>query len=128
MEHKSAFYDVIVLQTVLDELRNISLPLYNRLRALSQSQEKRFYVFHNEFRQETFVERQQGESMNDKNDRAIRTACAWYRVHLDETMSKSSEIVPQVLLLSNDNDCLRKARELGVACTNCRLSMNLFYD
>ncbi|KAK7207134.1 exosome complex exonuclease exoribonuclease-like protein [Myxozyma melibiosi] len=117
MEHKSAFYDVIVLQTVLDELRNISLPLYNRLRALSLSQEKRFYVFHNEFRQETFVERLPGESVNDKNDRAIRTACAWYRVHLDETIGKSSAI-PEILLVSNDNDCLRKAKELGVACTN----------
>ena len=49
-EHSSSFYDVIVLQTVLEELRNRSLPLYNRLLGLTKSEEKRFYVFFNDFR------------------------------------------------------------------------------
>ncbi|KAK9459123.1 uncharacterized protein V1516DRAFT_656025 [Lipomyces oligophaga] len=114
LENRSAFYDVIVMQTALEELKNISLPLYNRLRALTKSQDKRFYVFHNNFRQETFVERMSGESANDHNDRAIRTACAWYKVHLQE-MAKSP---PSVLLLTDDRENLRKAKEIGLSSTN----------
>lgn len=60
-EQSVAFYDVVVLQTVLEELRNRSLPLYNRLVALTRSEEKRFYVFFNEFRLETHVRREEGE-------------------------------------------------------------------
>src|SRR5256714_2491740 len=71
-EQNSAFYDVIILQTVLEELKNRSLPLYNRLTALTKSEEKRFYLFFNEFRAETYVRRQEGESINDRNDKAVR--------------------------------------------------------
>ncbi|KAK9490692.1 hypothetical protein V1508DRAFT_441509 [Lipomyces doorenjongii] len=117
LEHFAAFYDVIVLQTTLDELRNLSLPLYNRLRALTRSQEKRFYVFHNEFRQETFVQRLEGETINDQNDRAIRNACVWYCVHLEEAVAGTGKSAPTILLLSDDKDNIKKAKELGIACT-----------
>ena len=40
---------VILLQTVLEEVRHRSLPLYNRLRALVKSEDKRIWVFYNEF-------------------------------------------------------------------------------
>lgn len=40
---------VILLQTVLEEVRHRSLPLYNRLRALVKSDDKRIWVFYNEF-------------------------------------------------------------------------------
>ncbi|KAK9235831.1 hypothetical protein V1525DRAFT_408814, partial [Lipomyces kononenkoae] len=116
LEHFAAFYDVIVLQTALDELRNLSLPLYNRLRALTRSQEKRFYVFHNEFRQETFVQRLEGETINDQNDRAIRNACVWYSVHLQEAVAGTGRSAPTILLLSEDKDNIRKSKELGIAC------------
>ncbi|KAK9449115.1 uncharacterized protein V1518DRAFT_394053 [Limtongia smithiae] len=114
-EHKAAFYDVIVLQTALDELRNLSLPLYNRLRALTASAEKRFYVFHNEFRQETYLERREDESINDLNDRAIRTACLWYMRHLQETVGSDA---PTILLLSNDRDNIAQAKKMGLTCSN----------
>ncbi|KAK9466930.1 hypothetical protein V1512DRAFT_262676 [Lipomyces arxii] len=117
LEHQAAFYDVIVLQTALNELRNLSLPLYNRLRALTHSQDKRFYVFHNEFRQETFVQRKPNETVNDKNDRAIRTACVWYRVHLEEAVNGTGKTAPAIVLLSDDRDNLTKAQELGILCT-----------
>lgn len=68
----SSFKAIIILQTVLDELRNRSLPLYNRLRALSKTDSKGMYIFHNDFRMETFVTREKGESINDRNDRGIR--------------------------------------------------------
>jgi exosome complex exonuclease DIS3/RRP44 len=41
---------IILLQTVIDEVRHRSMPLYNRLKALIQSEEKRIWVFYNEYR------------------------------------------------------------------------------
>jgi exosome complex exonuclease DIS3/RRP44 len=41
---------VIVLQTVLEEVRHRSLPLYNRLKALVKMDDKHTWVFYNEFR------------------------------------------------------------------------------
>lgn len=111
-EQSSAFYDVIVLQVVLEELRNRSLPLYNRLIGLTRSEDKRFYVFFNEFRLETYVTREAGESVNDRNDRAVRRAVKWYSEHLAKTKAKK---VPTVVMLSNDRENLRKAREEGSA-------------
>lgn len=110
-EQESAFYDVVVLQIVLEELRNRSLPLYNRLIGLTKSEEKRFYVFFNEFRLETHVPRLDGETVNDRNDRAVRKAVAWYGKHLKQTKVKK---VPAVVMLSNDRDNLRKAKDEGI--------------
>ena len=42
--------DIIVLQTVLDEVRHRSLPLYNRLNALIADDTRSVYVFSNEAR------------------------------------------------------------------------------
>jgi exosome complex exonuclease DIS3/RRP44 len=41
---------LILLQTVLEEVRHRSLPLYNRLKALSKIEDKRICVFYNEYR------------------------------------------------------------------------------
>jgi len=110
-EHVSAFYDVVVLQVVLEELRNRSLPLYNRLIGLTKSDDKRYYVFFNEFRLETFVTRDQGETINDRNDRAVRRAVKWYNDHLAATKTKR---IPSVVMITNDRDNLRKAKLEGV--------------
>ena len=59
---------------MLEELRSRSLQLYNRIVGLSKSEEKRFYVFFNEFRLETYVTREVGETINDRNDRAVLKA------------------------------------------------------
>jgi len=66
-----SFTGIILLQTVLDELRNRSLPLYNRMRTMAKGHNKRVYTFHNDFRMETYVVRNPGESINDRNDRGI---------------------------------------------------------
>lgn len=118
IEHKSAFYDVIVLQTVLEELRNRSLPLYNRLRSLVSSDDKRFYVFHNEFRKETFVKRNAGETINDRNDRAVRVACQWYKQHLQDSLAGTKNKIPTIVMLSDDKENLRFASEAGIECCN----------
>jgi len=121
-EQKSAFYDVIILQTALEELRNRSLPLYNRLISLTKSEEKHFYVFFNDFRLETHVVREKGETINDRNDRAIRKAVSWYGKHLQQALksSKRSKTVPAVVMLSDDKENLRKARADNISA--CSLS------
>ena len=77
---------IILLQTVMEEVRHRSLPLYNRLKALIKMEEKKIWIFYNEFRsyvksppfnsrnqcnfgRETAVVREEGESPNDRNDR-----------------------------------------------------------
>ncbi|KAF2274547.1 RNB-domain-containing protein [Westerdykella ornata] len=112
-ETETGFRDVVVLQTVLEEVKNRSLPLYHRLIALTKNEGKRFYVFFNEFRQETYVPRDAGETINDRNDRAVRKAVQWYNQHLVEAVaakSKKAKRVPSVVMISDDRDNLRKAK------------------
>ncbi|RPA89543.1 RNB-domain-containing protein [Choiromyces venosus 120613-1] len=118
LEH-AAITDVIILQTVLDEVRARSLPLYNRLRALVASGEKRFYVFHNEFRSETYVRREPGETINDRNDRAVRRGVQWYHEHLKEAIKDSGKSIA-VVMVSNDKGNLEKGKSEGVTCCNIK--------
>jgi exosome complex exonuclease DIS3/RRP44 len=83
---------IILLQTVIEEVRHRSLPLYNRLKAVVKTEEKRVWIFYNEYRslvghgytlvrtpyiadspffifRETAIIRQDDESPNDRNDR-----------------------------------------------------------
>jgi exosome complex exonuclease DIS3/RRP44 len=120
-ELKSAFYDVIILQTVLEELRNRSLPLYNRLIGLTKSEDKRFYVFFNDFRLETYITREAGETINDRNDRAVRRAVKWYSEHLTKAVKAAggrSKSTPAVVMLSDDKENLRKAKGDNIAASS----------
>lgn len=125
-EQTSAFYDVVILQTVLEELRNRSLPLYNRLIALTKSEDKRFYVFFNDFRVETYVQREADESVNDRNDRAVRMAVKWYAQHLVEQAGK--EDAPAVVMLSDDQDNLRKAKKDSIDASSLRKYIETLAD
>ncbi|KAF2496072.1 RNB-domain-containing protein [Lophium mytilinum] len=110
-EVETAFHDVIVLQTVLEEVKNRSLPLYHRLISLTKNEDKRFFVFFNEFRLETHVGRDRGESINDRNDKAVRRAVQWYGEHLQEAMrARKSARCPTVVMISDDKENLRKAK------------------
>jgi exosome complex exonuclease DIS3/RRP44 len=104
---RPALRDVIVLQTVLDEVRHNKISVHKRLRALVDDESRRFHVFCNEFHRDTYTARAPGESPNDRNDRAIRMAASWYKAQLGEAV--------QVLLLTNDADNLRKAQAEGLA-------------
>ena len=103
--------DVVVPSVVLEECRARSRPSYERLRQLCQDPAKRFFVFANEHHRDTYVKAEPGESPNDRNDRAIRVVCAFYR-----------RAVPtmRVALLTNDRGNLRKAREEGIDAVSCR--------
>jgi len=107
---RPALTDVIVLQTVLDEVRHNKLSVYKRLRSIIADEQRRFHVFCNEFHRETFVARRPGESPNDRNDRAIRVATQWYQSQLGE------EAGVEVLLLTNDAENRRLARDAGLKC------------
>ena len=121
-EQNSGFYDIIVLQTVLEELRNRSLPLYNRIIGLTKSDDKHVYVFFNDFRLETYIVREPAESINDRNDRAVRRAVKWYGDHLQEAIgsSKAKKQCPIIIMLSDDKDNLRKAKADNISA--CSLS------
>jgi len=105
LETKDGLRDVIVTQTVLEEVRHRSAPVYKRLRDVCADAERRFYIFYNEHHRQTYVERQKGESANDRNDRAIRKAAEWY-----------GQRVPGVatVLLTDDRENARKAKLEGV--------------
>ncbi|XP_071174781.1 exosome complex exonuclease RRP44-like isoform X2 [Mytilus edulis] len=102
--------NVIVLQTVLEEIRHRSAPAYKRVKDFIANPDKHFYTFCNEFNKDTYVERQKGESANDRNDRAIREASLWYKRHLEDHSSEDIDIV----LLTNDEDNRTKAKAEGL--------------
>ncbi|RUP45112.1 hypothetical protein BC936DRAFT_148596 [Jimgerdemannia flammicorona] len=112
MEH-SAFKDVIVLQTVLEELRHLSLPIHTRLRKVIADIDRRFYVFSNEHHRETYIDKLKDESPNDRNDRAIRVATNWYTEHLARS-AKPDRPAVAVVMISDDANNRAKAKETKI--------------
>ncbi|XP_061301268.1 exosome complex exonuclease RRP44 [Pezoporus flaviventris] len=108
--------NVIVLQTVLQEVRNRSIPVYKRIRDVIQTPEKHFYSFTNEHHRETYIEQKKGETSNDRNDRAIRVAVKWYSEHLKKI---EDEEKTQVIFLTNDRINKEKALEEGITAYTC---------
>ncbi|XP_044867486.1 exosome complex exonuclease RRP44 [Mauremys mutica] len=108
--------NVIVLQTVLQEVRKRSAPVYKRIRDVIANPEKHFYSFTNEHHRETYIEQEQGETSNDRNDKAIRVATKWYDEHLKKI---NNEETIQVILLTNDRNNKEKAVEEGLTAYTC---------
>jgi exosome complex exonuclease DIS3/RRP44 len=98
---------LIVPSTVIRETRHRSLPLSNRLLQLVQDEERSVWVWWNEERRETATAGgdEDDETVNDRNDRAIRQTLHFYPEH----MAKSVREKPQLILLTDD----RKNRELA---------------
>ena len=110
LEH-TAITDVVIPSIVLDEVRARNASAYQRLRALIASPTKRFYVFSNEHHRDTYIKADPGESPNDRNDRAIRVAAAWYTQRMP-TM--------RIVLLTDDSNSRRLANEMGVVAVGTR--------
>jgi exosome complex exonuclease DIS3/RRP44 len=68
---------------------------------------------------DTFIEREPGESANDRNDRAIRVAVKWYSHHLDTAESDGLKVV----LITNDQGNKEKAEESGLLVYKCKPSI-----
>ncbi|KAG6861108.1 hypothetical protein C0995_003837 [Termitomyces sp. Mi166 len=122
---------IILLQTVIEEVRHRSLPLYNRLNALTKMEDKRIWVFYNEYRstlslrgRETAIIREEGESPNDRNDRGIRKAVAWYNEHIrmawPTIRGHAPQQMPNVVLMTEDAENRRKAEKTGISCISVR--------
>lgn len=71
---------------------------------------------------ETFIEREPGETANDRNDRAIRVAAKWYSQHLKSP--ESGEDGLRVVLLTNDQGNKQKAEESSLLVYRCKRSFS----
>ncbi|KAG2013854.1 mitotic control protein dis3 [Coprinopsis cinerea AmutBmut pab1-1] len=114
----------ILLQTVVEEVRHRSLPLYNRLKALMTADDKRIWLFYNEYHSQTAVVREEDESPNDRNDRGIRKTAAWYRQHIElnrpPVRGKPAPKRPAVILLTEDVANRSKAEDEKIVSMSVR--------
>ncbi|KAJ7651983.1 hypothetical protein DFH06DRAFT_995753 [Mycena polygramma] len=121
---------IILLQTVMEEVRHRSIPLYNRLKALVRMDDKRVWVFYNEYRSETAIIREDNESPNDRNDRGIRKATEWYNTHIELTRpvirGQPKPQIPTVVLMTEDAANRKKAEESGIGATSIRKYISSF--
>lgn len=76
---------------------------------------------------DTYVERNQGEKPNDRNDRAIRRAASWYASHL--SINSLDGKFPQIVLLTDDEKNRKLAQEEGIVCCSgiCFVSDKNYY-
>ncbi|CAG9826475.1 unnamed protein product [Diabrotica balteata] len=101
--------NVIILHTVLREVKHRSLPTYKRLHSIIENPSRHFYVFTNDHHKDTYIKQEGGELINDYNDRCIRKACSWYIEHLPKE---------KFVFLSDDANNRNIALEEGIpACT-----------
>eukprot|EP01103_Thecamoeba_quadrilineata_P016000 TRINITY_DN5220_c0_g1_i2.p1 TRINITY_DN5220_c0_g1~~TRINITY_DN5220_c0_g1_i2.p1 ORF type:complete len:949 (+),score=182.23 TRINITY_DN5220_c0_g1_i2:31-2877(+) len=100
--------NVVILQTVLEEVKNRSLHIYKRIREIIADKLRLFFVFANEHHRETFVDRLDQESPNDRNDRAIRISTKWYNNHLPHK---------KTILVTNDKASMDKAVQENIPVT-----------
>ena len=107
-----AITNVILTQIVLQEVKHQNPGTYKRLRDIIANKARRFFVFSNEHHKDTYIERREGESTNDRNDRAIRVCVQWYNEHL-KTITNASE-PPRVVLLTNDRQNKQKSMATGI--------------
>ncbi|KAG7201943.1 hypothetical protein KM043_004648 [Ampulex compressa] len=101
--------NVIIVQTVLEEVRHKSSNVYKKLKDIIADPRRKFYLFVNEHHRETYVERNPGEKINDRNDRAIRVATKWYNEHLNygdvETVLITDDVQNRELALKEGVPC-----------------------
>ena len=62
-----------------------------------KSEDKRFIVFHNEYNEQTYINRNKNETINDRNDRAIRKVAQWYQTHLPSKIKTFSFVMIKII-------------------------------
>jgi exosome complex exonuclease DIS3/RRP44 len=77
--------NIIILQSVLDEVRKKNLQIYLRLKQLISS--KNCYIFTNIFNKHTYAQRKIGETNEEYQDRLVRIAVNWYNKHLNDVIA-----------------------------------------
>ena len=106
LKHVDPLCNVILLQTVLAEVKHRDIGIFNRLQAILRDESRHFFLFANEHHAKTFSVRGRSETSNDYNDRLIRLAAKWYA----DTLRGRVAIVK----LSDDRDNRLKAHEIGL--------------
>ena len=101
----NAINNVIILQTVLQEVRQERLIVYKRIRDMVSNPDKFFYVFSNEHHKETYYK---GEP-EDRVNKAIVKAVIWYKKHFEKV-----SIEAEAVLLTGDESGRDKARKEGI--------------
>ncbi|KIK68485.1 hypothetical protein GYMLUDRAFT_35913, partial [Collybiopsis luxurians FD-317 M1] len=103
--------DMNVFLAQVQEVRHRSLPLYNRLQALTKSEGKL----------ETAIICEEGETPNDCNDRGIRTTTAWYiSLTRPPVHGKTQAPHPTVVLLTDDAANRQKAEQSVITSISVR--------
>lgn len=74
-------------------------------------------IFFFSFCRDTYIERQPGESANDRNDRAIRVAASWYAAHLKCSAVNDGTTI-QIVLLTDDKKNAELAKQEGILCSS----------
>jgi exosome complex exonuclease DIS3/RRP44 len=110
---------IVVFQTVLEELRKLNLSAFRRLNQLMNNDARMFIFLPNEHIAQTRIERQIDETMNDRNDRAIRTAAKWLKEQITEG---------ELILLSNDKLNRTKAQADGLVAMSMREYVSTFIE
>ena len=105
----AAFYNVVLCDTVIREVKKNDLGVYNRLVVLLRDDKKCFINFPNENHRDTWSTTYPGETSNDFNDRLIRNVAAWYAEAVE------SKSIAKVLFLTNDRKCREAAVKEGLA-------------
>ncbi|XP_058451921.1 exosome complex exonuclease RRP44 [Malaya genurostris] len=103
-----AIRNVIVLSTVLDEVRHRSPVIFKRLRKIMADPGRKFFTFVNEHHKDTYLSKDVGESANDRNDRMIRKAALWYGQHIRSGNPKTRL---KVVILSDDAENRNRAKQ-----------------
>jgi exosome complex exonuclease DIS3/RRP44 len=67
---------------------------------------------------DTYIEREPGEKINDRNDRAIRVSVAWYESHLmPSQVDRRKKDRVRVIFLTDDAENKSKAENDGLQVT-----------
>ncbi|KAG8287842.1 exosome catalytic subunit dis3 [Homalodisca vitripennis] len=114
--------NIIVTQTVLEEVKHRSSPVYKRLKEIIGDSKRSVFTFVNEHHKETYVERLPGEKPNDRNDRAIRMTAAWYMSHLSLDLRNMS-----IVLLTDDVANRDLAKKEGLLAVSGKLTFLLVH-
>ena len=104
--------NVVILQTVLAEVKHRDGSVYNRLQSILRDESRHFFLFANEHHAKTYSQRGDTETSNDYNDRLIRLAAQYYADILRDRIN--------IILLSDDRDNRLKAKELGLRSLSCK--------
>lgn len=128
---------LLIPSTTLSETRHRSLPIYNRFQQLIGDEDRIVWVYWNESSRGSataarnirevvdedgiHVEKLVQETINDKNDRAIRQTIHYYDTHLSSIAPSShGSKHPVLVLLTDDRGNRVKAKEQGLHATSVK--------